>query len=213
MPLKAVLFDLDGTLIDSIRLFRDAMKAVFATYKVELNEAYFWHWHAHRVAWPELLDRHGLSQIIEEPFKAAVLGDLASRVRSSVSWNDGALEALQAFKKNGISIGVVTNAPLPHVNIVESRLALKQHFDVLICGEDIGKRRKPEPYGLLLAAERLSLAAGSCAYVGDQLFDMQAAARAGMKGILYKTADAVDASGAAKVVIHSLRELVGAMQS
>lgn len=208
IPTRLVLFDLDGTLVDSIRLFRDSLSAILSTYRVELNEPYFWHWHANRIAWPDLFDRHGLSQIVEDPFKLAVVDEYAKRINAAVAWNEGALETLLSLKSLGLSIGVVTNAPSAHVELIDSKLGLKGYLDVLIAAEDIGRRKKPEPFGLLLAAQKLNVPPAQGIYIGDQLFDMQAARQAGMRGVLYKTAEAVDASGLATTVIGSLREVV-----
>ncbi|MBN8550760.1 MAG: HAD family hydrolase [Deltaproteobacteria bacterium] len=206
-PVQAILFDLDGTLVDSIRLFRDGMAHVLASYRASLDEDFFWRWHAHRLSWPELLERHGLSPIVEDSFRASVLLELSQRVQRSVAWNGSAREVLAALRVRGLRTGIVTNAPPDHVTLIEEKLGLAELVDVTVTGEEIGRRKKPEPFGLLLAAERIAVPPRNCLYVGDQLFDMQAAERAGMQGVLFRTPQAVDASKVATHVINSFPEL------
>jgi pyrophosphatase PpaX len=92
---------------------------------------------------------------------------------------DGVLVRL---KDEGRRLGIVTAKRLATVDLAFKRLPLRHLFDTVVGGDE-PERHKPDPEPLLLAAERLDVEPESCAYVGDSPFDIRAAKAAGMHGV------------------------------
>ena len=177
MRFPVVLFDLDGTVVDSGPMILASMR------------------HATRT----VLDR----EIADEVLMAAVGGSGLheqmrlideSRVEELVhhyrAHNEplhvgltacpGMLDVLAALKREGRKVGVVTAKRKATVQLAFAAIPeLEAHFDV-VAGADDTERHKPHPDPLLFGLGLLGETAGRAAYVGDSPFDVQAAKAAGV---------------------------------
>ena len=175
---KAVLFDLDGTLIDSAPDIAGALNDLRAE---EGHE-------------PFLLDEvkrmvgEGVHRLIEKAFGETGRTDsLADRFielytpRSSLLTQpvEGAFETLDALRQAGVPMAVCTNKPDEAALAVLADLSLLPYFTTVIGGTS-GLPRKPDPAMLLEAARRLGVAAQECLMIGDALPDVAAARAAGI---------------------------------
>ncbi|HEX5503444.1 MAG TPA: HAD-IA family hydrolase [Thermomicrobiales bacterium] len=176
---SALLFDLDGTLVDSVELIVRA----------------FQHTAARRLGRP--FDRAAIVATIGRPLPA-VLEELAPGAGESllaayrafvVEHHDalvraypGAVEALVALRARGYRLGIVTAKGRAQAELAFRLCRLTPLVDVAICHED-APRHKPAPDPLLAAAARLGLPPGACCYVGDSVFDLVAARAAGMASV------------------------------
>lgn len=177
----AVLFDLDGTLIDSAPDLAGAAN--------DLREA---------EGLPPLPYEHlrpmvgagarGMVGVAfgmapgEERFEAlrdAFLARYAERLLQSTRVFEAMAPVLQALGQAGLPWGIVTNKAMRFVQPVIQGLGLDARAAVVIAG-DTTPHAKPHPAPLLEAARRLALAAPRCIYVGDDLRDVQAGRAAGM---------------------------------
>ena len=181
MRFKAVLFDLDGTLIDSLEDIAVAMNRVLSQqgYAVHAIDDY------------RMLVGNGLARLIERALPAgvndAVRQQCASEFRDIYreAWNvktrtyDGILALLQFLSDAGLPMAVLSNKPHPFtVACVEHYLA---GFDfAVVLGQRDGVPHKPDPTGALEIAKRLSVSPASCLLLGDTSVDMQTACNAGM---------------------------------
>jgi pyrophosphatase PpaX len=201
-----VLFDLDGTVVDSggiiLASMRHATRTVLAR---EFTDA-------------ELLARVG-GPGLEAQFEA--LDD--SRVEELVSvyraHNEalhdtlescvGMEDALAALTHQGRRLGVVTAKRRETVELAFARLPIAHHFDVLVGGDET-VLHKPHPEPLLLALERLAASPDDAAYVGDSPFDMQAAKAAGIYaiGVTWGRIHDRDALQDADVIVDTAEELL-----
>ena len=89
----------------------------------------------------------------------------------------GMREALDAIVAAGGIWGVVTNKPHRYSAAIIERLGLAEHLACLICPDHV-ENPKPAPDPILLAMERTGLRAEECAYIGDDIRDVQASAAA-----------------------------------
>lgn len=87
---------------------------------------------------------------------------------------------LQALGDMSMAWGIVTNKATRFAQPLVAHLSLHQHSEVLICG-DTTPHAKPHPAPLLEAARLMNVAAARCLYVGDDLRDIQAGSAAGMR--------------------------------
>lgn len=179
MPaIRAVLFDLDGTLLDTAPDMVDALNVLraeeglapipFATARSQVS---------HGAA---ALVRLGFPDVTErEPLRLRYLELYASRVAQETVPFPGVPELLAALEAAGTAWGVVTNKPRWLTHPLLDALGLISRARVVVSGDTVA-HRKPHPLPLLHAAQLLGVAPGECLYVGDAQRDVEAAVAAGM---------------------------------
>lgn len=176
MRFETVLFDLDGTLIDSgdliLASFRHATEAVLGrTYPDEVLMANVG---GHGIlAQMRLFDEDRADELV----RVYREHNLASY--HEVRAFDGIEHVLERLRDQGRPLGVVTVKSRPTVDVTFEVLPLRRYFGTIVTGDDT-ERHKPAPDPLLLALEQLGASASTAVYVGDSPFDVQAAKAAGM---------------------------------
>lgn len=186
--LKAILFDLDGTLIDSVPDLAAALDASLAQLNYPsagLERTRSWVGNGAR----KLIQR-ALSFALEVP-ESAVSNELIDRLQSvffdhygqktcdhTVVY-PGVMAALSAWHKQGVKMACVTNKPARFSRPILTHFAMDEFMPVLVGGDTLAVR-KPDPAPLLLACEQLGVATENVVMVGDSVNDVQAARAAGM---------------------------------
>jgi HAD superfamily hydrolase (TIGR01509 family) len=202
---RAVLFDLDGVIVDS----RDQHMAAWETWAREhapdAPEGYFLRSFGLRNdtiigallegASPADIDR--LSDEKESLFRAAVRGALAPL--------PGVVGLIDALEDAGIPRAIVTSTPRLNLDLVLEELGLTGRFGALVAAEDVS-RGKPDPEGFLIAAQRLDLAAERCVVIEDAPAGIEAARAAGMLAIAVTTTRPAADLAAADLVVDSLAD-------
>lgn len=204
---QAVLFDLDGTLVDSAPDIHAALNETLASY----GEPPFTLEAVTRMVGrgvPVLIERawEGLGKSIDPAERDRVverfLAIYEPRATELTTLTAGASEATRALVDAGTPIGVVTNKPEAATREILSHFGLSELMQVVV-GGDAGPAKKPEPGLLLLACERLGLAVDQVVFVGDSENDVAAAKAAGMAVVVLRggyTSIAADDLGADAVV-------------
>ena len=179
MRFPVVLFDLDGTVIDSGGIILASMR------------------HATReVLGREIGDEELMGTVGGPGLEAQMRAIAPDRVDELVSvyraHNEplhekleccaGMEDLLARLHAEGRRLGVVTAKRRATVELAFAYLPLVQFFEVVVGGDET-ERHKPDPEPLLLAAERLDVDPATVAYVGDSPFDVRAAQAAGMHAI------------------------------
>ncbi len=121
---------------------------------------------------------------------------------------DGVDELLTQLESKGILWGVVTNKPRRFTVPLLASINLMQRATCVVCGDDV-KEPKPDPASLLLACQQAKVQPQDCCYVGDAERDIQAGKAAGMKTLvaLYgyiATTDIPEAWGASVMIVNPL---------
>jgi phosphoglycolate phosphatase len=178
-----VLFDLDGTLVDSAIDLLNALNRIvaregkpgldLATIRPVVSKggrAML------RVAFPERDD--AAREDLLPPFLAAY----AEAVAEHSAAFDGIEEVLHAIEANGSRWGIVTNKPFYLAVGVVATMGWTERCAILL-GADSLPKKKPDPDQLLHACERLGVTPRECVYVGDDERDIVAARAAGMKSV------------------------------
>ena len=181
---KLVLFDLDGTLLDSapdmvatvnrMRAARGQGPMALAELRPHVSKGSR---AMSAAAFPQL-DGEVPAEMIRE-FLDIYEGELG---RSSVLF-DGVAELLDAIEADGARWGIVTNKPEYLAKQVMPQLGWDSRSAILIGGDSL-PQRKPHPLPLLHAAAQLGVAIDDCVYVGDDQRDIDAARAAGMKSVV-----------------------------
>lgn len=182
---SAILFDLDGTLIDTPRLWRDAYQMVFREIGFEFTDEEFRKLYPTgnpMRAWLEHLGIDAAHEAALRTKRDAVYEDL---LRKESLWHPGAQELLQSLTGK-FSTGIVTGSHTSYIDALEHHTPLRSMVDVFV-DVDMVERSKPHPEGLLLAASLLGVKPDTCLYIGDQPFDSEAAKGAGMECWILQT--------------------------
>lgn len=183
---KAILFDIDGVLLDSfeanLKFFQDLM--THFGYPAPTREAYrpMFHFPMREViaalAHPpqdeiEKIWKAGRSRVVPYPLEL-------------LSMPTGSAEVVQALHSN-YRLGIVTGRVPESIFELPDMAALKPLFHAVVSNLDTVEH-KPHPAPLLLAAQRLGLPPAECIYIGDVDTDLQASQAAGMPFIAYAQA-------------------------
>jgi HAD superfamily hydrolase (TIGR01509 family) len=175
----ALLFDLDGTLVDSDPEHLVAFQRVFAPHGIELDHSEY----AANImgASNDMIASRYLSHL--SPLEqAAALDAKEANYRDNLGALEpilGALALLDFADRRGLKRAVVTNAPRANAEKVLAALGIGQRLPILVIGSELA-RSKPDPLPYLTALERTgALAAHSIAFE-DSLSGVRAAAAAGL---------------------------------
>ena len=209
---KLVLFDLDGTLLDSapdmvatvnrMRAARGQGPMALAELRPHVSKGSR---AMSAAAFPQL-DGEVPAEMIRE-FLDIYEGELG---RSSVLF-DGVAELLDAIEADGARWGIVTNKPEYLAKQVMPQLGWDSRSAILIGGDSL-PQRKPHPLPLLHSAEVLGVAPSRCVYVGDDRRDIESARAAGMPSIAalwgYRMAGDAPADWGAEAVVDVPHDLL-----
>jgi HAD superfamily hydrolase (TIGR01509 family) len=189
MPLCAVFFDHDGTLVDSEPIHFALWNTILEKYRARLSEQHF---REHHVGMPVRTDAErivahfGLSvdplTLVAE--KNAMTLDYLSR--NAFPLMPGARDAIGAFSALGLKLAVVTATSADRVRATLRVHALEPFFSLAVSSDDVAKG-KPAPDCYLLALDRLGLQAGECIAIEDTEHGLQAALQAGVACIAVPT--------------------------
>jgi pyrophosphatase PpaX len=176
---ETVLFDLDGTLIDSgdliLASFKHATETVLGrTFPDEVLMANVGGHGIH--AQMRVFDEARADELVRV-YREHNLG-----IYQEVRVFDGIEPVLELLLAEGRHLGVVTVKSRPTVDVTFEVLPIGRYFETVVTGDDT-ERHKPDPEPILLALERLDASVSSAAYVGDSPFDIGAARAAGVVSI------------------------------
>ncbi|CAB0150077.1 Phosphoglycolate phosphatase [Pseudidiomarina piscicola] len=182
--LEAILFDLDGTLLDTAADMGSALNRVLADEgRAPLGR---------EVA--EALASHGSRGLLEHAYgaefhdrkaelRAAFLRHYADAIAVETKLYPGVAELLQALKSAGLAVAIVTNKPHALTEQLIPYYPELAAIDIRVSGDTLAVA-KPHPEPILHAAKALGVAADACWYVGDAERDIMAGRAAGMRTIL-----------------------------
>ena len=206
MRRPVVLFDLDGTVVDSGPIILASMRHATRT-----------------VLGRDFTDAELLANVggpgLEAQMAAFAPAQTAELVRVYREHNeplhdtllgfDGVELTLETLRERGHRLGIVTAKRRSTVDLAFARLPLAHLFDVVVGGDET-QRHKPDPEPLQLALARLEADPAEAAYVGDSPYDMQAARAAGVYaiGVTWGGIHDRSALGDADVVVDSAQELL-----
>lgn len=180
---QAVLFDLDGTLLDSapdmlattnqMLAARDRAPITLEALRPVVSKGSR---AMVSVAFPEL----------GQEARDALVPEFLDRYEALIGQHavlfDGVAGMLEALEAAGCAWGIVTNKPEYLAQLILPQLGWETRCAVLIGGDTLAQR-KPHPLPLLAAAERMGIDPGTCIYVGDDERDIVAANAAGMASV------------------------------
>lgn len=201
--LAAVLWDLDGTLVDSEELHWQAWRETMAAEGVPIT------WEQFKATFGQRNDSFVPLWLGEgaTPERVARIGDAKEAcyrrlVRErGLAPAPGAREWVERLRKEGWRQAIASSAPRENVLVMLEALGLAGAFQAIVAAEDV-TAGKPDPQVFLLAAERLGVPPSRCIVVEDAPAGIEAARRAGMRSIFVRGGDTP-----ADLVVNTLAEL------
>jgi beta-phosphoglucomutase len=206
---RAVIFDVDGVLVDSYAAHFAAWQQVAARLGRAITEDEFAATFGRRnrdifdALWPDAVteaEAGPLGDWKEERYREILAADFPAM--------DGARELVDALAAAGFALAVGSSGPAENVRAAVEGLGCADRFAATVNGKEV-RRGKPDPEVFLKAAVKLGLKPRCCAVIEDAVAGVEAAGRAGMTPIaITGTAprERLAAAGAA-VVVDSLRDL------
>lgn len=179
-----IVFDLDGTLIDSAPDIRAAANRVLERNGItplSLEETRSFIGSGAPVFIERVGAARGLTQADLPRYLSGFLDGYEQAVDLTVVY-DGVRDALGVLQSRGHRLGICTNKPIAPARAVLAHLDLARHFDCVIGGDSLSSR-KPDPAPLRAALE--GLGEGEALYVGDSDIDAATALAAGVPFLLY----------------------------
>jgi phosphoglycolate phosphatase len=185
LPVRAVLFDLDGTLADTAADLAAALNRLRDERELAPLPVATLRPHASDGTRGMLAAGLGVARGDPEweALKEAFLDNYGSALAVHTRLFAGAEETLSAIEARGLAWGIVTNKIARFTLPLLERLGLAQRAGVIVSG-DTTPQTKPHPEPLLHAAARLDVAPERCVYVGDAPRDVAAARAAGMAALV-----------------------------
>ena len=213
MKYKAAIFDLDGTLIDSLADLGDSANEMLASYGFP----------AHTIEEYRYFVGNGSRKLIERCLPqdkandASFVDEALARYKACYDKNlthktkcyAGIAEMLQTLQEKNIPLGICTNKHQSAADEVCQKLLAKHTF-VEIIGDRPGLPRKPDPQKVLAIADKMGVKPAEVAYFGDTSVDMETARNAGFLpvGVTwgFRPEEELVATGA-KVLLHNPMDL------
>jgi HAD superfamily hydrolase (TIGR01662 family) len=171
---RAVLFDWDGTLLDSAEASFRCYRRLFAQDGIDFTRELFARTYA--PDWYRTYEGVGLPR---DRWKDADARWLDIYSRETCALLPGAADALARLAEAGVAAALVTSGSRARVEREITSHGLTGRFAAVVCGEDCEKK-KPDPEALRTAMRRLGISSGFCAYVGDSPEDVRMARAAGV---------------------------------
>lgn len=179
---QAVLFDLDGTLVDSAPDFYTVVNSLRAEdglpalpHPAIREQVSNGGMALARLTWNLTAEHPQLAD-----YRLRLLARYSEHIGTASGLFPGFEQTLHGLQQAGIQWGIVTNKPRPYTEPLLQRLGIEAA--VVVCPDDVSQP-KPHPEPLFKAAADLKLAASQCWYVGDHIRDIDAARAAGMPSV------------------------------
>ena len=193
---QAILFDMDGVLIESSRAWYYTMNLILEKHRLP------------KISWNVFLKHLGQSieKDVETFFKMLTVEQLKQlyiehfpRFIDLIDPMPGAKNVLKKINRFGLKTGCVTNTPKTLALKILKNFELLDFLGVVICGDEVSLQ-KPHPEPILRALSTLRVSPEKACFVGDTIYDIEAANRAGCIPIGLKVES--------DIKINSLRELI-----
>lgn len=202
--MKAALFDLDGTLVDNMKIHIDAWVAVATEHGRPADRDHFtreWAGKKNEELIPLMLGRSASPEEIQR-----IAHDKETRYRTAAAAQleplPGLLPLLERLRARGVKLAVATAAPEENRKLALDGLDLRRHFDVVV-GPEGAVRGKPAPDIFLACAKALGVEPAECIVFEDAINGVRAGIAAGMKVVAVTTtvdAESLRAAGAHWVI-------------
>jgi HAD superfamily hydrolase (TIGR01509 family) len=208
--LKAVLFDMDGVIVDTEPLHRKAYFLMFSDMNIAVSETLYTSFTGQSTLniCKKLVDMFAISEAPEilvackrKHFKYLFEND------SSLQLLDGVLDLIKDYHTNGLTLVLASSASMPNIDRIFDRFDLNKYFIAKLSGADL-KESKPHPEIFIKAAEAAGQPRETCMVIEDSSNGIKAAVDAGIFVVGYDSKNSTDQDYSnADMVISSFKEI------
>ncbi|HOE16089.1 MAG TPA: HAD family hydrolase [Syntrophorhabdaceae bacterium] len=213
MRYKGIIFDLDGTLADTLEDLADSMNRVLALQGLPVHSydayRYFIGKGVTNLVAETLPQEKRSEELIIQCYEL-IVADYWKNYLVKTRLYDGISDVLNILKGQGIKMAVFSNKPDGLTKKIVEALAGNDNFEMVI-GAQAGLPVKPDPAGAMLISSHFGIAPGDILYLGDTDIDMMTANNARMVAVGaqwgFRTKEDLLGSGASAVIAHPLELL------
>ena len=182
--IKAIIFDMDGILIDTERISFNAFKSVLKEYNYEMSEKFYLTMIGRNVKSIEQVMKaeYGQDFPFDEIYKKKVHISVSTIDRDGVIVKKGVHEIIDYLKENNYKIAVATSTRKERAHKLLDDIGIKDKVNYIICGDQV-ENSKPDPEIFLKAANGLEVLPENCLVIEDSEAGVQAAVNAGIPAI------------------------------
>src|SRR6266480_6973629 len=203
---RAILWDMDGVLVNSMEYHYQAYREVLSEFGRDLSrEEYLGSLIGLR---NYVILRHLLGDLPQEEIERLMAAKEAAfrrRVAGNVEPLPGAAELVRRAHEAGLKQAIVSSTPCENIELVVNSLGLRSLFATLV-GEEDAEHGKPDPEGFLVAAERLSVPPSDCVVIEDAPEGIVGGKAAGTRCIGVTTTRPPEKLAQADLVVSSLED-------
>lgn len=205
----AVIFDMDGTMVDNTPYHYKTWQVMFEKYGMGELTSHTYYSEFSGVPVFDTVERlfgsnrdnDGLNQLVKE--KETIYQDLYTAHATPVN---GLIELLEELKQNGIKIAIASSASIHDIDFVLERIHVRDYFDVIVDGSQVSKG-KPSPEIFLKTADSLQTLPANCAVIEDSIAGIKAGNAAGMQVIGITTGNTAEKLQPSALVINDFTQL------
>jgi HAD superfamily hydrolase (TIGR01509 family) len=206
-PIEAVVFDMDGVLVDSEPIWRAVEREVFAGVGIEVTDADLFETMGVRVA--DVVERWHRRHPWDEPSREEIVETIVEHVAQAIERDDAineeAIRAIGYVEGLGLQLALASSSPMRLIRAVLSLGGLADRFEVVLTAED-EEQGKPDPAVYRSAALALRAAPERCLAVEDSVNGVLSAKAAGMVCVAIPVSGVTDGFEEADLVLGSIAE-------
>ncbi len=204
---KAVIWDMDGIIVDTAQYHLKGWQIVFGERGVNYTEEDYRRNTGKR---SDSIIKNILGREIAQGEIATIIREKDETFRQLTRQNirpfPGVLKLITSLKEHGFKIAIASSAPMENIQLVTQSLKIHNRFDAIISGWEVTKG-KPDPQTFLLAAEKLGVEAEDCIVIEDAISGVTASKRANMRCIAVTNTTSREELREADLIIDTLEEI------
>lgn len=207
MKISAVIFDLNGTILEDEDEYGKAFNKVLKNLGVD-SKAEYPHERGIGVKenWKKLLEKYNIHTDKNPDMLTKETQDAYLEEIGSLNLRAGFDDFIEKLKESGIQIALATSNTWEQTDKILDIIDLQDVFDVVTTGDEV-IYNKPDPYVFTVTADKLGVERSDCLVLEDSPAGIEAAKRAGMKVIAIASDDGLDKISKADLIVESFSEI------
>lgn len=202
--IQAVIFDMDGTLVDTEPIYHKTNEVLYKSLGVKIDETLYETFVGidSKKKWSLIKSEGNLSQSLEELIGLSKKIKLEALAKTNIPVFPGIPELIDELLSNDIKIGLASSSNWQIINQNLSRTGLDKYFEIKVSGEDI-ENGKPAPDIFLKAAQLIGCKPDNCLVIEDSKNGVLGTLAAGMVSVAHKDENSQQDLSMAHLVINS----------